>query len=464
MRKNVKQAKIHIIKKHTRDAMKLRAKKGNDAQKAKNARKADRIAAEILAIKKVKNDEVTKHILTHTLNLQEILKKDSDPLTRMMARIANHKIFSKKIAEFKEKYPNYMEFLGPGRKKKAIMEWKEKKKQQKEGNGQEANESLENEKSEESDGEEASESDGESDPEQSDEINVSNTDQVENENEESEQEESLIEKVPEDNVENKINIDKKAKKAQSFKEESDKTDALETGKPEKPKKRKKAEIDVKEEAANSKKLKKKRKTVIPKVISKQAVVKKFTDILKEDESNVGKEEIDDEPTVSSIQVEKEEDPFFVTSDGQSNYLSVAPLRNKSDDHRIEYEDNDDDNYRGNKFNNNKFSRHDPDKYFSNVSKFKNGNNFKNANARWDAPKRNGKAYDKEKPGRNANFSKFNDEQPRDKSKLFSRQSKGGIESTSNEILHPSWEAKKKQQEALKKGFQGKKIVFGDDDA
>ncbi|XP_058806250.1 serum response factor-binding protein 1 [Phymastichus coffea] len=480
LRKSVEQAKVHVIKKHTREIMKLRNYKGPESQKNKRLRKAGRRAAEILAIKNVKNDEITKYVLTHPLNLKQVLNdRQSQLLTRIMARIANHKTFSQKIDDLKKKYPNYIQFLEPGRKKKAIIEWKEKKKlKKKEANLESFDQLSENEESEDFSEEEISES-KESDAESSSESVLNKTEQLQNEIKDSKKEKNFdkkifitdikkivknnknvvknLEKEKTENVSTN-NVGKKAKTIEKVVEGSDITGTLQISKSEKAQKRKKEASETKQDIPSPKKTKKKKKTDITKVISKQAVVKKFTEILKEDKCSVDKEEIDKEAAEPSIQVEKEEDPFFVTGDGRSNYFSVALIKTKSDNQRNDYDEDEDGSY-GSRLNKQKLSRQD--KYFNKLPKFKNGNSEK-ANTRWDGPKRNGKTYDKEKPGRNANFSKLNDKQ-RDKSKPFRKQSKGGIESTSNEILHPSWEAKKKQQEALKKGFQGKKIVFGDDD-
>lgn len=51
MRHVVRRSRVHVINKLSREAKKLKGKKGNDEQVVKNQRKAERFIAELLAIK-----------------------------------------------------------------------------------------------------------------------------------------------------------------------------------------------------------------------------------------------------------------------------------------------------------------------------------------------------------------------------------------------------------------------------
>ena len=471
MRNDVNQAKIHIVKKLTRDAQKLRQKKGTDIQKAKNQRKADKLGAEILSIKKIKKDDITKYVLTTTINFKETLEdQNSTPLTRIMARIANHKKFSTKISEFKNKYPNYIEFLGPGRKKKAKFERKEKAKLKK--NKQDADDSeVKEEKENNVDGNTLEESDSncsdaeseenKSEIQSNEEILNSNEDDDEDGNEDKDEDKVEDEHEHEDKEENEEedknehknssqeNLVKSKKMSKSLKIKPT------SNKPPKAKVKK----DKKIENNDFKTSQSKKKSDTSKVISKQAIVKKFTDILEEEDSNSNEDqEHKNESTECNIIIEKEEDPFFVTEDGFTNYLSVVLPKSKNFE-----EDDYDDNHRNN-YNKRKFSHQENDRFFSKVPKFSKDNSSFNRNGadqNWSHQQRNEKPYDRERRGNKPDFNKFSNDR-NDRGQFNKKHAKTNFEQQSDEILHPSWEAKKKEQEILKKGFQGKKIVFGDD--
>ncbi|OXU29315.1 hypothetical protein TSAR_014724 [Trichomalopsis sarcophagae] len=530
LRGSVEQARVQLIAKLARDAFKLRKKKGTEQQKAKNVRKADKIAAEILAIKKVKKDEITKYILSNPLNLDEILKdQKAEPLTRIMARIANHKKFSQKIAEFKSKYPNYAEFLGPGRRKKAISEWKENKKSrkaQKEENDESSKNASDAEASENNDESSDNGSEANDDDEVSEGEEVSSDVVEEKESEDSAEEKVTTaktakvkksKKIDKENAEStnvvkgkknkKLEVKdivEQEKESDDSEEEDVKSNIVEsesvqngTVKKEKPKnslgKRKKANKEEKQSTDKDTKPEvKKKKSDTAKVISKQAIVKKFTDILKEEESKPEmKPEINFDSERSNLKIEKEVDSFFFSGDGGENYLSVALPKNNSHE--------DEEEYGNDRFNKKHFSRQQNDKFFSKVNKFQNnGPNNYNSNrqdSRWEGQRDNERPYSRDKPGFNKFNSRSNDrfndrpnnrfngkpndrfndrpnnkfkDRPNNKfgndrnDKPFKKHGQDSFESKSNEVLHPSWEAKKKQQDILKKGFQGKKIVFGDD--
>ncbi|KAJ8668947.1 hypothetical protein QAD02_000206 [Eretmocerus hayati] len=461
LRKNVEQARVHVVKKLTRDAHKLRTKKGTDAQKAKNLRKADRIAAEILSIKKVKRDEITKYALTSEVDLKTILQdQKSKPLVRIMARIASHKKFSDRLAQFKVKFPDYMEFLGPGRKKRAKLERSERKK----GKANQPNtlKASKDKRSDESACGDCEESSNESDP------NAPAVMETDEEKEtkpggskkQSESDNGDDENESTNESDEKRSKTKKSKKLMAMKD--DKSQDV-TGKSEdesdrasrKPKEKKTKEKKSKSIVSEMPKKRTFNSHIdSSRIVSKQAIVKKFTDVLKEEEC---KNNLDGEASTenkSDVQLEKEVDPFFVTGDGETSYLSVALPKSKVE------EDSDDNSFQSNK---RKFSRHQNDKFFSKVPKFKDKHpkfHSTKADSKWSDQRHSGSLHKgnmKDLKGGMKSFSR----DPSSKSKFNQKPSKSGP-STESESLHPSWQAKKKQQDILKQGFQGKKIVFDDD--
>lgn len=125
MRQFVRQARIRIIHKLTREAKTLRAKKGTEKQQEKNRRKADKLINEIYALKKIKDDQITKFGIINKKSLQEILRTtDTDESTRVIARVADHKILQNVIVKFQETYPDYEEYLQSGKKKSMELETK----------------------------------------------------------------------------------------------------------------------------------------------------------------------------------------------------------------------------------------------------------------------------------------------------------------------------------------------------
>ncbi|XP_014217416.1 serum response factor-binding protein 1 [Copidosoma floridanum] len=545
MRKDALQARVHVIKKLSRDAQKLRSKKGTEAEKAKNLRKADRIAAEILAAKKVQKDEFTIFALTNSMTLEEILTdQKSEPLTKFKARIAYNKKFQQKIAGFKEKYPNYLEFLKPGKKKKVKLERKQKKELKK---SQEVKNSSKkdgkkvkkaNEKfidvpdksdEEKSISENDTDCEFESDNEVLDTSIAKKACKKKHNNSEVESFESLEIKKPKkssDKLKTQENI-KSAEKLDSFKSKSlkkkqkvdvtktiskkaisekydeteksddnscenqdhemDSIDSEEEGNKEAHpffitgnEKKEDVTLNKKSDLAESKKLNKKKKKMmnITKTISKLATVKKFHEMLEEDDINLQENQNDKVEDSSSLKtdVEKEADPFFITENGKSDFLSVAPRQRKIDPEEEKANESSQFNSSASREHFNKFSKFkNNDSKFNSNPKWKNQHTFENnkSDFKWKGQQNNKSRFDSDKPYYNrknenshgtdkrVNFNKSNDEsQHKQMSRKERRSQKVEVDDTKN--LHPSWEAKKKQQDALKLGFQGKKIVFGDD--
>lgn len=415
LRKFVEQARVHTIKKLSREIVKYRNKKGTDAQKAKNERKSTRLVAEILSIKKVKKDDITKQILTDNLNLQQVLENEiSTPLNRAIARIAHHKILSKKISEFKSKYPNYMEFIGPSRKKKAILEWKEKKKMKSKDKAEKMVTKEDNE-----DVEMLYSEDHQDEIKLSEEANYNKScTDSEEDNKEENQTKDLIEMKKEI-------IDEKCKEIDTVRKEKSKL----------IKENERNKIDNKSEKCYCKENEKRKKNNVSKIINREAIVKRLIDVLEEDNCS---KNVEKEINVAStaLSVKKEVDSFFMTGD-ENSYLSIVVPK----DNRTSIK-NDFHNNKFTKFKQKQFSSQENDKYFSKVVNLKKRDS--KLGSRWEEKK----LKQNESNGENSKFLK----NVRNKTSEFK-----GVEE-----LHPSWEAKKKQQLMLKTGFAGKKIIFSDD--
>ncbi|XP_035283699.1 serum response factor-binding protein 1 isoform X1 [Anguilla anguilla] len=102
MRKEIKRARVLIIRKLTRQIVKLKKKKGKEAEVEKNQRRAARLLEEIHAMKDLKPDNVTKIALMKNLSFEKVCKNPDSTLSeRATARIATHPQISKRIQEIK---------------------------------------------------------------------------------------------------------------------------------------------------------------------------------------------------------------------------------------------------------------------------------------------------------------------------------------------------------------------------
>ncbi|KAB5517794.1 hypothetical protein PHYPO_G00171270 [Pangasianodon hypophthalmus] len=102
MRAEVKQVKVLIIRKLTRQIMALKKKKGTEADLERNQRRAARLLEEIHELKALAPDSVTKAALQSDISFEKVCQsKDSSLSERATARIATHPEFSKKIQSIK---------------------------------------------------------------------------------------------------------------------------------------------------------------------------------------------------------------------------------------------------------------------------------------------------------------------------------------------------------------------------
>lgn len=146
MRKVTIKAKIHIIRLLVKRIKSAKSKKvSNDDQKAQNERKANRYHSEINIIKHLKKDEISRFAL---LNKQSFLPeinpdKDSDNLDnllkkRALIRLSNATVMKKSVEEFRRNYPTWekdlpkvLKNLGKKQAKKEEKKKKEKRKDEK---------------------------------------------------------------------------------------------------------------------------------------------------------------------------------------------------------------------------------------------------------------------------------------------------------------------------------------------
>ncbi|CAI6367158.1 unnamed protein product [Macrosiphum euphorbiae] len=108
MRHIVRKSKVHTIHKLTREAKKLKEKKGSEEQLIKNKKKADRFISELMVIKKLNDDDVTKYALQNEVPSAKILNSIDITLeTRALARLAGHKFIIDEVQKFRSKYSDW---------------------------------------------------------------------------------------------------------------------------------------------------------------------------------------------------------------------------------------------------------------------------------------------------------------------------------------------------------------------
>lgn len=470
MRKLVKQARVCVIHKLTREAKTLRAKKGTEKQLEKNKKKADKLINEIHFLKKLKNDNITKFGISNKKSLQEILQsKKSKVSTRIMARITEHKLLKNAIIQFRDKYPDYEEHLQSGKNKSAKQNNKFDKQDEKEitvkretldDSSEVAENLVENELNfENQDSDVKTEMEDNSVKSETEDDNVLSETEIGDNNlfkEEQNSEEkhdseagstlkiepSVSVKIEQKDSKTHLKMDRK-EMTQSIKEYVNNDD----------KNVKKALI--KEEIS---KTDKKKDTV--KVISKEATVKRFVDILQEQNSGENSEENeslkvnDKKASKNKLEFEKTVDPFFISGDGD-DYLSLAPSKTKENNYlSLDEDDNFYNNNKSKQYNSNKRTFAN-DRFFSNVKS--SSEDVRGKRRRQEESRYNDNNFNRDKSlfkkQKNNNGSSFRDTKNHNKNVIMNANS------NENENLHPSWAAKKKQQEILKQGFQGKKIVF-----
>lgn len=444
----MRKAKVCVIRKLIKDSKDLKKKHGNEKQQEKYRRKAERMVQEVLAGKKIEDDEVTKFGLSSARKLEEILGDEStDVRTRVIARMAHHKSINDKIAEIKQKYPNLAEHLGPGKKKQQKLNKSQKKASDgaKRGewtvtdNAAEGNEAVENDEGEVNESESECALGGNSLKIDEEDLNLEGEESdsvshVEMEIPIKREHQAVAEKLQDCETENFVPIKKKKLARQ----------------------RKSSAGDSKEDKKLETQSRSTSKPVC--LVSKEVTVKRFAEILEEETTNSASADnkSSEQVSINASKFEREEDPFFMTSDGQSSYLRIAVPKHAETEVDGEL-DEEFDGSRNGRWQNSHRNRRFNDRADTSFSKHprRDEGRFKQTSGNFNSRGFNGRDESKPFYSKKEQMGGF-DKQSIDKS------SGGKVDGKTNESLHPSWIAKKKQQDALKQGFQGKKIVFDED--
>lgn len=426
MRQPIRKARLFILSKLTREAKKYRNRHADEKQLAKFKNKADRFVREIIAAKKVKDDEITRYGI---LNLETLESTSQDPTvsdrTRIIAKIGNYKTIRPMLKDFTVKFKDYISMISLEKKKKKS---KSKKSKSEQGKELQVTKKV---------------SSGKSD------VNSKKNHQDNNKKDSKECEDVNNDGEDNDSDSHMSSEDKIEEDQQDIPQPSEPKAIPDTvaTKPEKKAGIKKKEVKKEKELVEKESPSKDKLKKPVRVISKEASVKRFTEVLQEEdtENYVKDPQVAESPT-ETIQIEKTVDDFFMSADGRCGHLVAVPAQTMDTDNTNWEED--------------RTGRH----FQKNSQRNQSGRTFVNDKKWGKDSKRPGKWNDTDKPHSNpkkrkeySDFSRKND---------FAEGKKRGRSkelpyATTAEHLHPSWEAKKKQQEIMKQGFQGKKIVFDD---
>ncbi|XP_066583694.1 serum response factor-binding protein 1 isoform X2 [Prorops nasuta] len=434
MRHNVRKARVCVINKLSREAKKLRSKHGDDKQKEKYNKKADKFIQEIMALKKVKDDDISKFGIINSKELKELLEDHSlDPKIHILARVVNEKNMSKRISQFKEKFPDYKDFVNL-----------ENKKSMKRKNDFDKSNVVSKSASK---------------------IQSDGTNDIYKNN-------SILDTHPKDDIENKHTEGKQSSTQCNAKKETIKNRKINDTDCEEIMNTNESYTNFTDEEQRFSKMKEKKKycqlalvekdtSNLPKIISKEATVRRLTEIVKEQDSENGEfTNFNDKQEVDQClpKFEKEVDDFFTTGDGRSKYLSVVVP--KSNDNENEFSDN-----------SSKSIGSVPKRKHLGIMNDRSFNKTDKFNRRRERGSEKHVRMDwcKQSLSRNLPTNVLKDPiEKQGKTNIHSKRinmSQKVNNYKQNDCitnLHPSWAAKKKQQELIKEGFKGKKIVFDDD--
>ncbi|XP_077256305.1 uncharacterized protein LOC143894104 [Temnothorax americanus] len=386
LRHAVRQARVCIVNKLIKEAKLLRDRHGNEAQREKCRRKADKLIAEVYALKTIKDDEISKFGILDERGLTEILQdKSSSNSVRIMARVAHYKIMSRRLAQFKERFPDCKEHLAENRKKPTKLRDKDAAKTRK---------STRNKSSKK----QKADSDEDFEQPQHDKDGEACNESPETRSKSRKRKKALEEECT------------SLEKQKLLKREKDAT----------------SEATVADKQSS---------VIKQSSVTKEATVKRFTELLEEQEANPDSQISveNQDPAGPATEQAKMVDDFFITGDGQ--------------------------NYQG---NNASTSYTRPHTHNTRARTFQSNDRIK----KQDINRKNDTNFGKKHPGKQSFSMKY-------KKTTSNRINESANESNANETaidkkndenasLHPSWMARKKQQEIMSRGFQGKKIVFADD--
>lgn len=370
-----------------REAKLLRDRHGSEAQREKCTKKADKLIAEVYALKTIKDDDISKFGILNDRGLNEILQsQSSSDSVRIMARVAHYKTLSRRLQQFKERFPDCKKHFAENNKKTT--------KKLKDKNATKTRKSKENNTQSKS------------------------------------------------SKKQKVDLDKNVEQPQHEEDEEACNNKLSEARSNSRKRKKTSDEDctslekqkLKLEKDNTSEATNRPSSVIkPSGVTKEATVKRFAELLEEQEVNQDAQisvENQDSTDTATEQV-KMADDFFIAKDDQNcqgNNASTSYTR--SPRHNIQaraFQSKD----RIKKQNTNR-------KNDINLSKKHSGKQSFSMKSKKPTSTRINKNVNKN-ASENAIVNKKDE----------------------NISLHPSWMAKKKEQEIMSRGFQGKKIVFAD---
>lgn len=376
------------MNKLVKEAKLLRNKHGNEVLREKYKRKADKLIAEVYALKGVKDDDISKFGITNERNLTAILQDESSSdYDRAIAKVAHFKILDNRLKQFKEKFPDCKRYLVKGKKKNVKLKNKgvAKIKKSLKENPQPQTESSEEQK-----------------------INTCK-------NIEYSQYKPKNEKICNTELLETTN------NLHECKESSNEDSTLL-----KEEKMSRLEDDTLEDTVTHK-----QPSVIKSCnVTKEATVKKFSELLEEQESSKNMEISIKVPDSTTQQV-KILDDFFITGDNQdyqTSSISVSTSYVKS-------------------------HKHD-------TQTFQSSNRVKRQNINYKNNTNFHKTYQDKQPIKSV--KRLNNKTSIKINMDTNKNNSNNINNKEDNNLHPSWLAKKKEQQIMSQKFQGKKIVFADD--
>ena len=381
LRQPVHQARICVVSKLIREAKKLRTYRGNEKQLEKNKTKSDKLLREVFALKHIKDDDISTFGIINFEYLQDILKNPrTDEGTRAMIKVARYKCLHERIVEFMEKFPDYREYIS----------WKKKKRPSKRKGSNSIDDDLE-------------------------------------ENPKRSRKDTNTVKVSTQKRGNK-NIDSTGT-----------TNHLQCT-TRQQKKINEQSMKLSKESAEQK-LEGDESKSVAKVISKEAAVKRFAEVLQEtdrkEEASEHEENNNEQSSNDAGECRKSTDDFFLSSDEAGSSVTVISAQRNEDptsdiDHRA---------FKALRI------RSKDEKFSKDKGEIGSGKDISYG------PSNTRKT--------NVTHSKQNRD-TRVKNNPVKRNVESDSTKTEDENLHPSWVARRKQQEILKQGFQGKKIKFDED--
>ncbi|KAM0734227.1 Serum response factor-binding protein 1 [Formica fusca] len=388
LRHTVRQARVCVVNKLIREAKLLRNRHGNETQQEKCKKKADKLFAEIYALKGIKDDDISKFGIINERDLTTILQDESlSHSDRVIARVAYYKTLYRRLMQFKEKFPDCRRYLVEEKKKNVKLKNKgiAKTKKSLKEDPQSQNESLEQQK-------------------------INSCKNIKQSQHKSKNEETCSTELLEaannlDECEKSLNEDNTLLKKEKVL---------------------KLEDDTLEDTVVHK-----QPNVIKSCsVTKEATVKKFTQLLEEQESSKNVEMSIKTPDSTTEQA-KIYDDFFITGDNQDSQtssISASTSYVKSHEHNTR------------------------------VKTFQSSNGVKKQNIKYKNDSNFHKRYQDKQPS----VKRLNNRASDKINKSINKSNSNDVNNKEKDTdLHPSWLAKRKEQKVIQQ-FQGKKIVFTDD--